>query len=136
MKRNPPIDPTLARLGLDALTPAGRLAQSALATQRAVDSGHFGITTQAPPAPNRKDRKSAEALVQRGLALLEAADAGGALGLLRQALALDDESAVAHHALGRALLKSGQHAAAVTSLRAAIARTPARHPDTSRSTGN
>lgn len=124
MKRGPSTDPVLSRLGLDALTPAGRLAQSALATQRAVDSGHFGIPTEAPPAPNRTDRKSAEALVQRGVALLEAGDSSGALGLLRQALALDDESAAAHHALGRALLNTGQHAAATTSLRAAIARNP------------
>ncbi len=124
MKRGTPADPMLSRLGLDALTPAGRLAQSALATQRAVDSGHYGITTEAPLAPNRKDRKNADALVQRGLALLDAGDASGALGLLRQALALDDENAVAHHALGRALLKTAQYSAAVTSLRAAIARNP------------
>jgi tetratricopeptide (TPR) repeat protein len=66
-------------------------------------------------------RRTATALNNRGCALLEAGDIERALTDLREAVAIDPESATAHCSLAEGLARAGEHSAALESLKRAAA---------------
>jgi tetratricopeptide (TPR) repeat protein len=69
-------------------------------------------------------RRTATALNNRGCALLEAGEIEQALTDLREAIALDPDSATAHCSLAEGLARAGDHSAALASLKRAAALDP------------
>ena len=70
------------------------------------------------------DVRAAQELHQRALQLLHAGQAAAAIPLLRKAVVLDARNAMAHRALGRALLENQQFAEAASSLSRAVGLQP------------
>jgi len=77
---------------------------------------------RTPPAP---DASAAQRLVERGLGLLRHARPADAALLLSRAAALPGATAEAHGLLAEALMRTGEHAAALPAADAALARSDA-----------
>jgi tetratricopeptide (TPR) repeat protein len=104
----------------DRLDEAEALVTKAIAKQKAGDlTGALADYESALAV-----RRTATALNNRGCALLEVGEIDRALADLREAVAIEPESATAHCSLAEALARKGDLAAALGSLERAVALDP------------
>lgn len=101
---------------LDVRLEIARLARKTGNQELALAQSEFIATT---------DDADPEFVYEYGVTLKEAGQVEEAKTMLERAIELDPESAIAHHALGVTELATGNPAAALPSLEAAVARAPA-----------